>query len=519
MMHVVACVMDRHDLRLVATAALLCVFAMWTATALFARKLAPEGGSRLLWRIASATLFGSGVWATHFVAMLAWRSGLPITYHLDWTLVSVAAAIAIAFIAIRFLARRETALAGGAVLGFAIVVMHYLGMLAVDGPVRVAWDARYVAASIALGVGLSVAAIAARLHVPGKAGLAANVGLLVLAVLGTHLTGMSALTLRYDPTVPSGLETGVPAWMAPLVAVAAFFTLALAVLGTLVDRHLAQLRSREARRLHRYIAELEHTKAALERTSAGLSSALECASAANAAKSAFFATMSHELRTPLNAVIGFSEMMMIELLGPIGTPKYKEYVADIHKSGTHLLSLINDILDLSRIEAGKSALSDDIVSVAESLEPVRIMVETQANKGSLALAFNFDLGLARLRCDERRLKQVVLNLLSNAIKFTPAGGRVSLLASLTAEGLRIDVSDTGIGIAEADISQALEPFGQIDSSVARRYEGTGLGLPLAKQLMELHDGTLTIRSKAGDGTTVSVCFPLDRIVASERIAA
>jgi PAS domain S-box-containing protein len=240
--------------------------------------------------------------------------------------------------------------------------------------------------------------------------------------------------------------------------------------------------------------------------------ALKNMSAANDAKSAFMANMSHELRTPLNAIIGFSDLMLTEPLGPLGHPRYREYTDDIHKSGIHLLELINDILDLARLDAGKTDISEDDVSLHEIASEACKTMEMQAVHARVEVTNTVPTDLPRIRGDERRLKQVVLNLLSNAIKFTPAGGTIALKASESASGVVLRICDTGIGIAEADLPVVFERFGQVDSKLARKYEGTGLGLPLAKQFVELHDGTLSIESKVNQGTVVTIAFPRKRIV-------
>lgn len=259
-------------------------------------------------------------------------------------------------------------------------------------------------------------------------------------------------------------------------------------------------------------AELREGEKQLASQARELEEARDVAEAANDAKSAFLATMSHELRTPLNAIIGFTELMQTSLFGPLGHAKYVEYIADIHKSGSHLLSLINDILDLSRLDAGRADLVDEVFSLEQLIRDVCRFLEPLARQGGLKIAAEIAPALPKLRADQRRVKQVILNLLSNAIKFTPAGGRVSVEAALGDGRLCLVVRDSGIGMTKEDLPKALERFGQVDTRLARKYEGTGLGLPLAKQLVELHDGTFEISSTPNVGTTVSIMFPPNRIV-------
>jgi PAS domain S-box-containing protein len=234
---------------------------------------------------------------------------------------------------------------------------------------------------------------------------------------------------------------------------------------------------------------------------------------ANRAKSEFLATMSHELRTPLNAIIGFSEMMKQRLFGT-EADKYVEYSADIYNSGTHLLAIINDILDLSKIEAGQIELHEEAVDAAALIEGVVSLLRQKVETAKLELTLAIAAPLPSLHADERKLKQVLMNLLSNAIKFTPAGGSIAVTAGVDEAGeLRIEVRDDGIGMSPSQIPKALAAFGQIDSGLARRHEGTGLGLPLVKALVELHGGELKLTSALGQGTSAVVTLPRGRLKA------
>jgi PAS domain S-box-containing protein len=248
-------------------------------------------------------------------------------------------------------------------------------------------------------------------------------------------------------------------------------------------------------------------------TVARLKQAKTEAELANRSKSEFLANMSHELRTPLNAIIGFSELMQNEPFGPLGDEQYKTYAKDICESGTHLLSLINDILDLSKIEAGKLELNEERVDVARAVGVCRRIVDVRAQEAGLALHTRLNQDLPHIRVDERAFKQIVLNLLSNAVKFTPPGGRVSVDARVDDGGrFVIEVSDNGIGIAAEDISKALTPFGQVENLLTREQQGTGLGLPLVNSLVEQQDGTMTIESEPNRGTTVTIVFPAERVI-------
>ncbi len=236
------------------------------------------------------------------------------------------------------------------------------------------------------------------------------------------------------------------------------------------------------------------------------------AEAASQAKSEFLATMSHELRTPLNAVIGFSQIMMSETLGPIGSPQYRDYAKDIHDSGVHLLEIINDILDLSKAEAGKLDLDEDWVDIRDAVTAACRLIGPRAERAQLSVVQRIPVNLPALWADERKLKQILLNLVSNSVKFTPAGGRIEISASLDApSGLSILVQDTGIGIPASDLERVLEPFVQVENSLTRSYQGSGLGLPLAAKMTELHGGKLSIASQIGRGTLVRLAFPGERI--------
>ena len=245
-----------------------------------------------------------------------------------------------------------------------------------------------------------------------------------------------------------------------------------------------------------------------------LDEARRTAEQANTAKSQFLASMSHELRTPLNAILGFSEIIREESLGRIEIPKYREYADDIHQSGLHLLNVVNDVLDMAKIEAGKIELHDQEIVIGESIERSIKFVATLAATADIALEMQVPAGLPLVRADDVKLQQVLLNLLSNAVKFTPGGGRIRVdVAADWRHGLTITVADNGIGIAPDDISRVLQPFGQADSGFARKYNGTGLGLPLARSIIELHGGELTLDSAVGVGTTVRLRLPADRLIA------
>jgi PAS domain S-box-containing protein len=249
-----------------------------------------------------------------------------------------------------------------------------------------------------------------------------------------------------------------------------------------------------------------------------LDNARVAAEVANRAKSEFLAVMSHELRTPLNAIIGFAEILESQLLGPQSVPQYVEFAHDIHDSGRHLLQLINDILDVARIEVGRIVLNEGPLDVAEVVHLIMTLVRERAEHGHVAVADDLPDVLPPLRGDARRIKQALLNVVGNAVKFTPPGGRVEIwVGSAPDGGLDLRVTDTGIGIAPEDMDRVMQVFTQAETSQKRRYQGTGLGLPLTRQLMELHGGSVTLASEMGIGTRVTLHFPKDRVIPTQII--
>ena len=285
---------------------------------------------------------------------------------------------------------------------------------------------------------------------------------------------------------------------------------------TNIKRHEEKLMDSE-KRLMATVADLRHSQQKLERQAEEVADLAEKyaeektrAEEANQAKSKFLANMSHELRTPLNAIIGFSEIMESGMFGPLGSDKYREYCHDIHQSGQYLLDVINDILDMSKIEAGRIRLDAEPIELESFLNDAMRVVSGRANDKRLKLIARIGAGI-RLTADHRLLKQIVLNLLSNAVKFTPEGGRVTIRARGTAGGwVSVSIADTGIGIPEDALARLGRPFEQVESQLTKSHQGSGLGLAIAKSLTELHLGTMRIHSTLGRGTMVLLRLPVTR---------
>jgi signal transduction histidine kinase len=324
-----------------------------------------------------------------------------------------------------------------------------------------------------------------------------------IAATGAALFLAGASEQAIDLWTDFGRDAGAVALQAGVAALAAAAAAAVLRLG----RGLAgdDALAKAGRKLRREIAE----RARIERE---LAQAREEAQAANRAKSEFLAHMSHELRTPLNAILGFSQVVAEELLGPGGKRRYIEYVRDIQHSGEHLLDIVNDLLEFSRLESGAAAPKESLVDVAQLIADAARVMEPQARDAGVALSVSAERGLPPLIADARMTKQMLTSLLSNAIKFTPAGGAVRVFAALGPDGgIALTVADTGVGIPANDIPRALEAFGKVYAHQPRgARQGFGLGLPICKALAELHGARLEIDSAQGRGTTARIAFPARR---------
>ncbi len=341
----------------------------------------------------------------------------------------------------------------------------------------------------------------------------------------TFVLVLLLLVAAINATITASIPVAVYAGLAPMtVAIAAFLwptnlydknmPLAALAVGTLLYSAVLakKLYARSLDTLS-FQSEKDGLIAELEQAKINSDVARLRAEEANLAKSRFLATMSHELRTPLNAILGFSEVMKAELFGAHKVSSYKEYSSDIHSSGQHLLTLINEILDLSRVEAGRYELKAEPVALSNIMEESRHLLSLRAKKREITIYESAELNLPRIWADERAVRQVALNLLSNAIKFTPPGGSISIKIGWTAPGGQyFSVKDTGPGIPEEEIPIVMSSFGRGTLAQKNAEEGSGLGLPIVKGLIELHGGTFTLKSKVREGTEVIVVFPPERVM-------
>ncbi len=336
----------------------------------------------------------------------------------------------------------------------------------------------------------------------------------VVLLIAIAVTAMSSFSLRRlplmiftTPIIVAGLVGSPPSNPIQMVMVAmliATFTFFLFVSSRLYKANLVMLSIQAEKDW--LIAELEIAKSTSDE-------ARRRAEEANLAKSRFLASMSHELRTPLNAILGFSEVIKNEVLGPLGNETYQEYISDIHRSGGHLLHLINEILDLSRIEAGRYELNEESISIQDIAEDCIGMVEMKAKNKDITIREQFERALPRVWADERSIRQVVLNLLSNAVKFTPQGGEIVLKIGWTAGGGQyVSVKDNGPGIPEDEIPVVLSAFGQGSIAIKSAEQGTGLGLPIVQAILAEHGGEFTLKSRLREGTEATAILPRNRVL-------
>ncbi|RKN85439.1 response regulator [Paenibacillus ginsengarvi] len=512
-----------YDALLVAFSYVVAVVASYTVLDLAGRIATSVGRNRWLWLLFGAFAMGMGIWSMHFVGMLAFSLPVQVAYNLITVFLSVVVAIIASFLALYVVVRDELTLrrllVGGVLLAIGISAMHYIGMAAML--IDISYDPLYFLLSVVIAFLASIAALWLSLyfHKGGKrAGVWKKVGsglIMGAAIAGMHYTGMAAAHFRmgHESMSSSGIVLNQN-WLGYFISGGTLFTLGLSLLGIYISNKMSHKDSEiqeQANEIHLMNQELrllnENLEELVKERTAQLEQAHDEAIKASMIKSQFLANMSHELRTPLNAIIGYSEML-VEEAEELGEQMFVEDLGKIRKAGMHLLSLINDILDISKIEAGKMEIHTETFDLSELIRDVITTVKPLVDKNGNRLETCLIEG--EMTTDVTKLRQILINLLSNASKFTK-DGIVALDVYRENRDLRsgycFRIRDTGIGMTAEQVGKLFQPFTQADSSTTREYGGTGLGLAISGSFCEMLGGVIDVASEKGAGSTFTCWLP------------